>query len=81
MEHFATSRNGWQCFDFPSVHVCCIYLDVLVDCFDAFDSDEDAPDSIEDEHRAIFECSADATTRQMFSDVFPSCNNPGSAAA
>ena len=40
-------------------------------CFDAFDSDEDAPDPIEDEHHAIFECSAYATTRQMFSDLFP----------
>ena len=28
--------------------------DVLADCFDAFDSDEDAPDPIEDEHHAIF---------------------------
>ena len=46
--------------------------DVLADCFDAFDSDEDAPDPIEDEHHAIFECSAYATTRQMFSDLFPS---------
>ena len=36
--------------------------DVLADCFDAFDSDEDAPDPIEDEHHAIFECSAYATT-------------------
>ncbi len=45
---------------------------VLADCFDAFDSDEDAPDPIEDEHHAIFECSAYATTRQMFSDIFPS---------
>ena len=27
--------------------------DVPVDCFDAFDSDEDAPDPIEDEHHAI----------------------------
>ena len=41
------------------------------DCFDAFDSDEDAPDPIEDEHHAIFECSAYATTRQTFSDLFP----------
>ncbi len=46
--------------------------DVPADCFDAFDSDEDAPDPIEDEHHAIFECSAYATTRQMFSDLFPS---------
>ena len=38
---------------------------------DCFDSDEDAPDPIEDEHHAIFECSAYATTRQMFSDLFP----------
>ena len=37
--------------------------DVLADCFDAFDSDEDGPDPIEDEHHAIFECSAYATTR------------------
>ena len=36
--------------------------DVLADCFDAFESDEDAPDPIEDEHHA--------TTRQMFSDLF-----------
>ena len=42
------------------------------DCFDAFDSDEDAPDPIEDEHHAIFDCSAYATTRQMFSNLFPS---------
>ena len=46
--------------------------DVPADCFDAFDSDEDAPVSIEVEHHAIFECSAYATTRQMFSDLFPS---------
>ena len=46
--------------------------DVLADCFDAFDSDEDAPDPIEDEHHAIFECSAHATPRQIFSDLFPS---------
>ncbi len=45
---------------------------VPTNCFDAFDSDEDAPDPIEDEHHAIFECSAYATTRQMFSDLFPS---------
>ena len=37
----------------------------------AFDPDEDAPD-LEDEHHAIFECSAYATTRQMCSDLFPS---------
>ncbi len=46
--------------------------DVLADCFEAFDSDEDAPDPTEDEHHAIFECSAYATTRQMFPDLFPS---------
>ena len=46
--------------------------DVLADCFDAFDSDEDAPDPTEDEHPAISECSAYATTRQTFSDLFPS---------
>ena len=46
--------------------------DVLADCFDAFDSDKDAPNLIEDEHHAIFECSAYATTRQIFSDLFPS---------
>ena len=46
--------------------------DVPADCCDAFDSDEDAPDAIEDEHHAIFECSGAATTRQMFSDLFPS---------
>ncbi len=28
------------------------------DCYDAFDSDEDAPDPMEDEHHAIFECSS-----------------------
>ena len=39
-----------------------------------FDSNEDAPDSIEDEHHAIFECSGYATTRQMFSDfLFQPC--------
>ena len=43
--------------------------DVPADCFD---SDEDAPDPIEDEHHAISECSAYATTRQMFSDLFSS---------
>ena len=46
--------------------------DVPADCFDAFDSDEDALDPIEDEHHAIFEGSAYATTRQMFSDPFSS---------
>ena len=46
--------------------------DVLADCFDAFDSDEDAPDPIEDEHHAIFESSAYAPTKQMFPDLFPS---------
>ena len=45
--------------------------DVPADCFDAFDSDEDAPDPNRNEHHAIFECSAHATTRQMFSDLFP----------
>ena len=43
--------------------------DVPADCFD---SDEDAPDPIEDEHHAFFKCSACATTRQMLSDFFPS---------
>ena len=43
--------------------------DVPADCFDAFHSDEDASDPID---HAIFECSAYATTRQMFSDLFPS---------
>ncbi len=45
--------------------------DVSADCFDALDSDEDAPDPIEDEHHAIFECSDYATTRQIFSSFFP----------
>ena len=36
------------------------------------DSNEDAPDLIENEHHAIFECCGDATIRQMFSDLFPS---------
>ena len=46
--------------------------DVPADCFDAFDSDVDAPDPIEDEHHAIFECSGYVTTRQILSDLFPS---------
>ena len=46
--------------------------DIPADCFEAFDSDKDAPDPIEDEHHAIFEGSAYATTRHMFSDLFPS---------
>ena len=53
-------------------------LDVLADCFDAFDSDEDAPDPIEDEHHAIFECSAYATTRNK---VFRSFSQPVSKPA
>ena len=44
--------------------------DVSADCFDTFDSDEDAPDPKEDEHHAIFECSGYATTRQMFLAIF-----------
>ena len=46
--------------------------DIPADCFDAFDSDEDDPDPIEDLHHATFECSGDATTRQMVSGLFPS---------
>ena len=46
--------------------------DVPADCFDAFDSDQDAPDPIGDEHDAILGCSAYATTRRMCSDLFPS---------
>ena len=44
--------------------------DVLADCFDAFYSDEDAPDPIEVEHHAILECFAYASTGQMISDLF-----------
>ena len=43
--------------------------DVPADCLDAFDSDEDAPDPIEDEHHAIFKCSDYATTK--LSDLLP----------
>ena len=42
--------------------------DAPADCFDA---DEDAPDPIEDEHHAVFECSGYASTRQMFFRSFP----------
>jgi len=42
------------------------------DCFDAFNSDEDAPEPIEDEHYASSESSGYASTRQMFSDLFAS---------
>ena len=67
--HKKVDRSGRIC---PMCVGRITYSDVPADCFDAFDSDEDAPDPIEDEHHAIFECSAYATTRQMFSDLFPS---------
>ena len=59
---------------FPSLGLGAAFpaLYVLADCFDASDFDEDVLDPIEDEHHAIFECSAYATTRHMFPDLFPS---------
>ena len=38
--------------------------------FDSFDSDEDAPDPIEDEHHVIFSCSGYVCARQRFQDLF-----------
>ena len=35
--------------------------------FDAFDSDEECSDPIEDEHHAIFDCSAYADGREQLS--------------
>ena len=40
--------------------------------FDSFDSDEEGPDPIEDEHHMIFECSAYASARIQFQDLFGS---------
>ena len=45
--------------------------DVPAGCFDARDSDEDAPVPIEDEHHAIVEGSCSATTRQTFQIILP----------
>lgn len=38
--------------------------------FDAFDSDEECSDPIEDEHHAIFDCSAYADAREQYRDLF-----------
>ena len=38
--------------------------------FDSFDSDEDGPEPIEDEHHVIFDCSGYAYARQLFPDLF-----------
>ena len=38
--------------------------------FDSFDSDDDAPDPIEDEHHVIFACSGYVYARQLFPDLF-----------
>ena len=38
--------------------------------FDSFDSDEDAPDPVEDELHAIFHCSAYNSTRSRFQTIF-----------
>ena len=40
--------------------------------FDAFDSDDDSSDPIEDEHHAIFDCSGYADAREHFCDLFQS---------
>ena len=40
--------------------------------FDAFDSDEERSDPIEDEHHAIFDCSAYADARRQYRDLFQS---------
>ena len=40
--------------------------------FDAFDSDEERSDPIEDEHHAIFDCSAYADAREQYRDLFQS---------
>ena len=39
---------------------------------DAFDSDEECSDPIEDEHHAIFDCSAYADAREQYHDLFQS---------
>ena len=39
---------------------------------DAFDSDEERSDPIEDEHHAIFDCSAYADAREQYRDLFQS---------
>ena len=38
--------------------------------FDNIDSDEDAPDCIEDEHHVIFSCSGYVCARQSLQDLF-----------
>ena len=38
--------------------------------FDAFDSDEECSNPIEDEHHAIFDCSAYAVAREQYRDLF-----------
>ena len=40
--------------------------------FDAFDSDEECSDPIEDEHHAIFDCPAYADAREHYRDLFQS---------
>ena len=65
----STYKKSWRAKHFVA---CITNPDVPADCFDAFDSEEDAPDLIEDEHHAILEWSIYATTGQMFSDRFPS---------
>ena len=41
-----------------------------LDHFDAFDSDDEWPDPVEDEQHAIFDCSGYASARQVFHDLF-----------
>ena len=40
--------------------------------FDAFDSDEECSDTIEDEHHAIFDCSAHTDAREQYRDLLQS---------
>lgn len=40
--------------------------------FDSFDSDEEGPDPIEDEHHMIFECSGYASVQIQFQDLVDS---------
>ena len=40
--------------------------------FDAFDSDEECSDPIEDEHHAIFDCFAYADAQEQYCDLFQS---------
>ena len=40
--------------------------------FDAFGSDEERNDPIEDEHHAIFNCSAYADAQEQYRDLFQS---------